>query len=222
MKVFEFKKIFAAFFLLMFFLTAQNVHAEKTDWADQNFNFKAVKKIVIFDIDSVVNLSSYGSAVQQKVSGDYLEKATKKSKCQVITEGQAQQILGGVSREVLRQNIESIADAWVECRIKNWQDSYYIVPEHTVWEQKRMTRTHRRSDGSSWEETYYITVPVTYPPRRVDVSDISVSLEAFSAKTKQSIFARDDVRGRESAQAQKDMFGRICNSFFEDFGKKVK
>ena len=222
MKVFELKKFFATFFLLTFFFATQNVHAEKTDWLDQSFNFKAVKKIVVFDLDSAVNLSSYGSAVQHKVSGDYLERATKKSKCQVITEGQARQMLGGVSREVLKENIGNIADAWVECKIKVWNDSYYIVPEHTVWEQKKMTRTHRRSDGSSWEETYYITVPVTYPPRRVDVSDISASFSAFSAKTGNEIFVRDDVRQRESAQAQKDMFGRMCNSFFEDFGKKVR
>ena len=222
MKVFDFKKFFGAFFLLMFFLTAQTVHAEKTDWEDKSFNFKGVKRIVVFDIDSAVNLSSYGSAVQFKVRGDYFDKAAKKSKCQVITEEQARQMLGGVSREVLRQNIASITDAWVECKIKLWKDSYYIVPEHTVWEEKRMTRTHRHSDGSSWEETYYITVPVTYPPRRVDVSDIAASFEAFSARTGQPIFVRDDVRSREDAQAQKDMFGRMCNSFFEDFGKKVK
>lgn len=222
MKMFDLKKFFGAFFLLIFFLTAQSVHAEKTDWMDKSFNFKSVKKIVVFDIDSAVNLSSYGTAVQYKVRGDYFEKATKKAKCQVITEEQARQMLGGVSREVLKQNIGSIADAWVECKIKLWKDSYYIVPEHTVWEQKKMTRNHRRSDGSSWEETYYITVPVTYPPRRVDVSDIAVTLEAFSAQSRQPIFVRDDVRQREDTQAQKDMFGRICNSFFEDFGKKVK
>ena len=36
------------------------------------------------------------------------------------------------------------------------------------------------------------------------------------------IFARKDVRDREDFQAQKGMFGRICNSFFEDFGKKIR
>lgn len=222
MRVFDLKNFFAVFFSLIFFLTAQNVHAEKTDWTDQNFNFKAVKKIVVFDIDSAVDLSRYGSAIQYKVSGDYLDRAMKKSKCQVITEAQARQMLGGVSREVLRQNIGTIADAWVECKIKLWKDSFYIVPEHTVWEEKRMTRTHSYGDGSTWEETYYITVPVTYPPRRVDVSEIISSFEAFSAQTKQPIFVRDDSRDREDYQAQKDMFGRMCNSFFEDFGKKVK
>ena len=114
----------------------QSVHAEKTDWLDQSFQFKSVKKIVVFNIDSAVDLSGYGSATLHKVSGDYFDKAAKKSKCQVITEEQARQMLGGVGREALRQNISSIADAWVECKIKNWKDSYYIVPEHTVWEKK--------------------------------------------------------------------------------------
>lgn len=215
------KKFFGALFLLTCFFIPQIVHAEKTDWLDNSFNFKGVKKIVVFDITYAVNLNDKGNAVIYKIRSDYLDRAMKKSKCQVITETQAQQILGSTDREFLRQNVQSIADAWAECKIKNWRDSYYIVPERTVWESKRMTRT-ATYDGSTWEEDYYITVPVTYPPYRVDVSDLAASFEIHDARTGNPIFVRDDVRSREDAEAQKDMFGRMCNSFFEDFGKRVR
>lgn len=215
------KVLIKIFLCAVMILIPQIVSAEKIDWQDNNFNFKAVKRIVLFNITSAVDLSSYGSAIQYKIQSDYIDKA-KKSRCMIITEEQAKQMLGVNGRDAIKQNISAIADAWVECKIKNWKDSYYIIPARTVWEDKRMTRKHRNRDGSTWEETYYITVPVTYPPRRVDVSDITTTFEIFSANTKNPIFVRDDVRSREDAQAQKNMFGRMCNSFFEDFGKKVK
>ena len=220
------KIIFCVFLLPIIFLLPQTVHAEKTDWADDSFNFKSIKRIVLLDVTANVNFNSMG-ATAYKIQSDYQGKASK-TKCTIITENQAKQILGLNSanessvREAIKNNITSIADAWVECDIPIWKDSYYIVPEQTVWESRKMSRWHRRSDGSSWEETYYITVPVTYPPRRVDVSDISATFKVFDAKTGKVIFIRDDVRNREDASAQKDMFGRMCNSFFEDFRKKMK
>ncbi|MBQ7453867.1 MAG: hypothetical protein IJS69_02265, partial [Selenomonadaceae bacterium] len=68
----------------------------------------------------------------------------------------------------------------------------------------------------------YVQVPVTYPPRRVDVSSIQMTLQMFEARNGSLIFARKDVRDREDYQAQKGMFGRITNSFFEDVGKKIR
>ena len=226
MKAFISKIFFCVFFLPMIFFMPQIVHAEKTDWADKSYNLKSVKRIVLLDVTSNVNLNNLG-AVQYKIQSDYQDKS-KKSKCTVITEEQARQMLNlnnmdkNSARNAIKNNIGTIADAWLECNISIWKDSYYIVPARTVWEDKRMTRRHRNSDGSTWEEVYYITVPVTYPPHRVDVSDISASFKVFGANNHDVIFARDDVRSRNDANAQKDMFGRMCNSFFEDFGKKVK
>ena len=214
------KVLMKIFLCALIILSSQIVSAEKTDWQDKNFNFKAVKKIVLLNLTSDVDLRGYGSAIQYKIQGDYLDKS-KKTKCQVITEDMAKNLLSVGSRDEIKKNINQIADGWIECKIKNWKDSYYIIPAHTEWEEKKMTRRHRRSDGSSWEETYYITVPVTYPPRRVDVSDIIASFELYNSQGN-PIFVREDVRSRESFQAQKDMFGRMCNSFFEDVGKKTK
>ena len=226
MKSFVLKIFFCVFFLPIIFLLPQTVHAEKTDWVDKSYYFKGVKRIVLFDVTSSVEIAGT-EAVRYKIQGDYTDKASK-TKCTIITEDQARQMLGVsamdryTARDVIKNNIQSIADAWVECNITTWKDSYYIVPARTVWESKKMSRWHRRSDGSSWEETYYVTVPVTYPPYRVDVSDLAVSFKAYGANNHSAIFVRDDVRSRNDAVAQKDMFGRMCNSFFEDFRKNMK
>jgi hypothetical protein len=63
---------------------------------------------------------------------------------------------------------------------------------------------------------------VTYPPRRVDVSTIEMTLKVYESRSGMEIFSRRDVRDREDFQAQKGMYGRICNSFFEDVGKKIR
>ena len=195
------KNFLSAIFLLCCFLITQSVSAEKTDWADKSFNFKAVKKIVLHNISDEAGLGSLGAIQKQKLLSSYKDGA-KKLKCEVATEGEG--------------------DLYIECKIKKWHDDYYIIPEHTVWEQKTMYRTRRDRDGNKYEEKYYITVPVTYPPRRVDVSDLVVNFEVYDARTGEMVFGREDNRRREDAEAQLGMFGRMCNSFFSDFNKKVK
>lgn len=222
------KKFFlCVFFLPLIILLPQIVHAEKTDWFDKSYNFRGIKKIVLFDVTSSVAVEG-NEAVRFKIQGDYQDKASKKTKCEIITEDQARKLLGlstqdrYTARDIIKNNISTIADAWIECNIGLWKDSYYIVPARTVWEDRKMTRHHRRSDGTSWDETYYITVPVTYPPYRVDVSDLAVSFKVYGANNGSEIFVREDIRSRNDAVAQKNMFSRMCNSFFEDFKKKIK
>lgn len=215
-------KIFVCLLLLpMFIFIPQTVNAEKTDWYDRSFYFKNLRRIVLLDLDATADLGYVGNAAAYKVQSDYYDKAIKKSKCTIITEDQAKSMLGVRSREALIQNISAVADGWVQCTVKTWDSSYYIIPARTVWESKRMTRSVRTGDGSYWEEEYYVNVPVTYPPRRVDVSNLAVSFELFSTYGN-AVFVRDDVRSREDPDAQKDMFGRMCNSFFEDLGKKIR
>ena len=200
------KNFLGAFFLLACFLIPQSVSAEKTDWADKSYNFKAAKKVIIMNIQSNVDFGGRGNIFKQKLVSNYFD-SVKKLKCQIYTE---------------QDQAAADADLRVECTITNWTDRYYIEPEHTVWEEKPMYRRKRDSDGKSYEEKYYVTVPVTYPPRRVDVSDLSVSFEVYDMRTGKMVFGREDVRSRNDARAQEGMFGRICNSFFSDLNKKIK
>ena len=204
------KYFFGAFFLLTIFLIPQITSAEKNDWIDKNFNFKSVKTVAVMNVTTEVDLGSKGNIFKQKLLSSYFDGA-KKIKAKVLTENQIGQ-----------SNLSEVADLRVECTIKTFENSYYIIPERTVWEEKRRTRTYRDRDGNRQEETYYVTVPVTYPPRRVDVSDLVVSFEVYDTKTGQLVFGREDNRRREDDQAQQGMFGRMCNSFFSDFGKKLR
>ena len=217
------RKIFSAVLLLTFLILPQIVSAEKTDWRDDNYNFKRVRTVVLMNIRDDADLSHISNAVQMKIEGDY-NKSANKLKCQVLTEDQARRMLGmgNASPDRLRASLSDIADMWIDCDIKVWKDSYYIVPARTVWENRKRTRKIRNRWGYWEEESYYESVPVTYPPYRVDTSDIIAVFEAHDARTGRTVFTREDDRSRNDANAQKDMFGRMCNSFFEDLGKRVK
>ena len=230
------KKFFGAIFLLMILILPQNVFAEKTDWFDRNFYFKNLRTVIVFDVTANSGLNYGGSIALRNMQDTFIDNS-RKLKCNVITEAQAYRALGyqlGMNleslaysnplqaRQIVMQNAYRIADAWVVANIDDFANNYYIEPERTVWEQKKETRTYYDRSGRRHEETYYVQVPVTYPPRRVDVSTIEMTLQVFEARNGALIFARRDVRDRNDYQAQKGMFGRICNSFFEDVGKKVR
>ncbi len=225
-----FKKVFSVVLLLAMMSLPQIVSAEKTDWFDRNFNFRNIRSVIVFDATS--NQGMGGDSITRRNLQDvYIQNAQKNLRCNIITEAQAQRMLNIDSlaysnpmqaRHVIMQNAYQIADAWVVANVDAWDDSSYVKPGYTIWEQRRQTRRYYDRHGNRHEETYYIQVPVNYPPQRVDVSTIQMTLQVYEARRGELIFARKDVRDREDYQAQKGMFGRICNSFFEDFGKKIR
>ena len=225
-----FKKVFSVILLLAMMSLPQIVSAEKTDWFDRNFYFRNIRSVIVFDVTS--NPGMGGDPITRRTLQDvYIQNAQKNLRCNIITEAQAQRMFNVESlaysnplqaRYVIMQNAHQIADAWVVANVDIWDDSSYVKPGYTVWEQRRQTRRYYDRHGNRHEETYYIQVPVTYPPQRIDVSTIQMSLQVYESRNGSMIFARKDVRDREDYQAQKGMFGRICNSFFEDFGKKIR
>lgn len=210
------------------------VSAEKVDWKDPGFDFHRVHRVLLADIET--SAARFDSPMmEQKVRSSYPTFA-KKMKCQFITGDQARRqmsLLLGVDLETMfrtdpqrasqlyRENLTKVADVWVEGKIKVWKNDYYIEPQRTVWEQKRMERRVYDRNGIGHNESYYVTVPVTYPARRVDVSSLTISFEVHDARTGRLVMGRDDIRSRQDYNAHDGMYERICKSFFSDFGDKI-
>ena len=231
------KKFFGVMILLAVMTLPQNVSAEKTDWFDRNFYFRNIRTVIVFDVTADRRAEYGGSIALRNMQDTFVQNAQKNLRCQILSEAQARRALSyelGMdleslaysnperARKIVEDNAYRIADAGIFANVDVWENNYYIQPARTVWESKRETYTYYDHHGRRHEETRYIQVPVTYPPQRVDVSSIQVSLQVFEARNHNLIFARKDVRDREDYSAQKGMFGRICNSFFEDFNKKLR
>ena len=219
--------------LLAMLAVSTNASAEKTDWYDRGFNFRAIRTVIVLDMTATPGIDYGGSIALRSMQETFLRDASK-LRCNIISEAQARQMLSyqlGMNlnamsyeqaRHVIIGNAYRIADAWIVGNIDNLANTYYVEPARTVWEQKKETRTYYDAWGVRREESYYVQVPVTYPPRRVDTTSIQVSMEVHEARGGAPIFARKDVRDREDYQAQSGMFGRISNSFFEDVAKRMR
>ena len=226
------RKIFGAILLLAIVLP-QAVSAEKTDWYDRNFYFRNLRTVIVLDMTVTPGIDYGGSTALRNMQETFLSDS-RKLKCNVITEAQARQMLSyqlGMNldaipyeqaRHVIINNAYRIADGWILGNVDNLANTYYVEPARTVWEQKEESRTYYDAWGNRREETYYIQVPVTYPPRRVDVTSIQVTMQVYESRGGAMVFSRRDVRDREDYQAQKGMFGRISNSFFEDVAKRMR
>ena len=228
------RAVFALLLGVWLALLPQAASAEKTDWKDNNYDFSRVRRVMVYNVDlTAANFSSDMKA--HKYRSDFPEYA-KKLRCEVLTEEQAWRrvslALGvdldaiartdpGRAQQLFAENLSRVADAWIQSRVLKWENTYYIIPEHTEWEQKRIDRSYRDRNGRWVNDYYYITVPVTYPPRRVDVSRLNMSFEVHDVKTGKMIFGREDDRDREDYDAQDGMYERICKSFFGDFGDKI-
>lgn len=231
------KKFFGVILLLAMMTLPQNVSAEKTDWFDRNFYFRNIRTVIVFDLTAGRNADYGGDIALRSMQDTFIENAKKNLRCNVLTEAEARRRLGydlnmdlermaysepQRARKILEENAYRIADVGVFANVDAWENNYYIEPARTVWETKKETYTRYDHHGRRYEETRYIQVPVNYPPRRVDVSTVQVSMKVFEARNHNLIFARKDERDRNDYNAQQGMFGRIANSFFEDFNKKIR
>ena len=215
--MYSIQKIFGVMFLLACLILPQTVSAEKKDYKDSYYNFRGVRSVVLLDVSSNIDFRRYGNIFVQKLRNGYYDNA-RQLKCETITEEEARRMEGSSDP----RNFDRVADLYIQCDIKDWSNDYYIVPERTTWEQKKMYRTVRDRNGNKYEESYYVTVPVTHPPYRVDVSKIAVEFEVYDTHTGKMVFGRSDVRDREDKEAQDGMYGRICHSFFQDLAKLIK
>lgn len=226
------RKIFGAILLLAIVLP-QAVSAEKTDWYDRNFYFRNLRTVIVLDMTVTPGIDPGGSIALRNMQETFLSDSSK-LRCNIISEAQARQQLSyqlGMNlnampyeqaRHVIIDNAYRIADGWILGNVDNLANTYYVEPARTVWEQKQETRTYYDAWGNRREESYYVQVPVTYPPRRVDTTSIQVTMQVYDARSGAMVFARKDVRDRDDFQAQKGMFGRISNSFFEDLAKRMR
>ena len=228
------RAVFAMLLGVWLALLPQAASAEKTDWKDNAYDFSRIRRVLVYNVDlSAANLSS--GMKEHKYRSDFPEYA-KKMGCEVLTEEQAWRrvslALGvdldaiartdpGRAQQLFAENLSRVVDAWVQSRVLKWENTYYIIPEHTEWEQKRIDRSYRDRNGHWVNDYYYVTVPVTYPPRRVDISRLNMSFEVYDVRTGRLIFGREDARDREDYDAQDGMYERICKSFFGDFGDKI-
>lgn len=230
------KKLFGVLLLMTLLSLPLTTSATKDDRYDRNYNFRAIRNILLFDATVTLGMD-YGGQAGLNSLQDTFRQSARQLRCNVITEAQARQMLSWQlgtdlnalnlsnpmqARLIISQNAARICDAWIIGNVDSIANNSYIKPEYTSWETRKEKRTVYDAWGRRHEETYEVQVPVTHPPQRVDESAIQMTIQVFDSRSGAQIFTRRDVRDREDYQAQGGMYGRICHSFFEDFNKKLR
>ena len=219
-------------------LPARQVSAEKTDWKDNAYSFSTIQRILLYDPNFSAAKGQEMTEFAEKIASAAYPQQAARGKCEVITLAQASQRLSALlgtdvdalvrtdpakAKALLDENILKIADAWVTCKVTDWRNGSYVVPERTVWETRKAEETRRDKNGNKRTHTYTYTVPVTYPPYTVKYSRCNVEFELYDARTGKMVFARRDARDKEGGyDNQEGMFERITKAFFDDVGKKAK
>ncbi len=199
--------------LCLTILCTLSVSAEKTDWVDKGYDFTKVQTVLVYGV-KFIDTSEFDNDIMARALLDEYYKNAARPKYKLLD-----------GRDMIQGQTEIPygVDLYVTSELTQWHDDYYIKPGYTSWESREEKRRVRRHDGSWYEETYYTTVPVVHPPQRIDTSTVRMKFGVYDARTGQQVFAREDFRVRDdSFHGQKGMFGRICKSFFEDLGKKIK
>ena len=208
--------------------------AEKRHWADSEYPFSRVRRILLFDLDTTQMPNStidrrqaediFKRLAKEKLGGRLvsLEEAARLLDPQIdanvtalLTSDRAQ------AAALIREHAQRVADVWLEGRVDTWENDSYIREAYTEWEQKACTRVIKDSEGKTYEETYYVTVPVYHPACRVWYSDIHVTFEVHDAASGRLLMTREDDRDRGGTHRQDGMFERICKSFYGDLAKTI-
>lgn len=216
------KKFFGALFVLTLLVLPQKVSA--IDRIDSSFDFRNLRAVIILDmtVDSRFNVG--GSSGLHSLQ-NLLDKNARRLGCTVYTQQQALQLLGvsGLDyvqgRRYIMENAYQIADAWIDANITSWETQSYVEAERTVWESRNRDEIYGYNQNLKKEEQR--SVPVTYPPQRVDVSTIQVTFEVYDARRNMKVFEREDALSRKTFQYHLNLFDEMSNSFFAEVARMI-
>lgn len=229
------KKVFLLLCIIL--LISQTVFAEKQEWVDKTYDFTKIKKVLVYPL-SVPDTIKNG-IVEKGLAEAYIEK-TKLPDVQIVdlsTLLYAIQRDTGIDilalrkvdpKEAIKQldiHTPDYVDAVIYAEITNYgtgskyrESSSYTTTEYetsyingprgtTATVQSPVNKTHVIPGGDAL---------VLYAGVRWDIRD---------AKTNNVIFSRIDSRskmpGRFESGTPENMYKRILDSFFKDFGGKL-
>ena len=206
------KKFFATLLMTIFFITCSaTVYAEKTDWADENYEFSNVKRVYLCAVDTS-SFTDLDASTVEKIQNSCKKFADK-------------------LKGVVFVDSEEFADVKIVTKITRWTNWNRPVPEsievyYEGWENRRV----KDRDGKWRTESHHKTSRAYFPSanrreRKIPAHNVQESLlkvffEVYDAKNENLIMRREDVRDKGGWYKQAEMFKRSCKDFFKVLDKK--
>lgn len=218
---------------LCMILLAGVAGAEKTDYKNENYNFKAIKTIAIYDVD-FEHVKIDNDILKKNLQSVY-EKKAKDTGLGVMTGevvmrkmslglGQDLDTLAvkdpAAADKLYDEHLKDYVDAYVTAVMKTYEGESVHHPGYTTME-KRTKHVKITDNGKVRDIAFEYEEPVYHPDYYTYNFYTAVEFHVYDAKTNEEIFSRLDTRGRQDNQG-KDMYERICGNFFGDLSGLIK
>ena len=233
------KKFFGILFLLVTLIFSQPVHAEKTDWFAQNYDFRGIRSVILLDVTVNPELDYGGMIGLRGLQNTFRNRCRQVlyPQIQFFSEDEAMIFIGTQlnmnleklslenpteARLIVMNNAWRMADAFILGSIESWGDRSYTPSSNISYAKIVENRTYYDERGHARPDTVIVPLPAQYLPEGTDVPAIGMILRAYSTKNESIIFERYEMRIRRSDESQTELFSSMCESFSKDFLSKIR
>lgn len=211
-------------------------HADKTKWANPNYDFSQLRNIDLvsisivepyedaFSVDDMASEKIIGDLQKALAKRDFTFKSSVESNLTITREAAAQLAKDALSSSYSTETVKIAPEATADLKIIAHKFGYRtrIIPAH----QEPRTRTFKeksKDNNGNWVERDVQRTVYEYVPETTAYdAQIDVSFQVFDPATGKIIFNLRDVRERSQDSDTTDMWKRMVNYFAQELQKAVK
>lgn len=228
-------RCFAVMLASVFFLLSGTASAHVEDWSEPGYNFKAIKKILVYDLDtSAVDLET--DIAEKNFQSAFWEQA-KKQKIEIINLKRAENQVSlaeykdidalrikdpAAAEEMWKNTLPRVVDAYAKTQYLRYEYTSRVIPAHTEWRTRWVKHTYYDREGRKHEESHPEEYPEYVPEKTIWTLHQQVRFDVYDAKTNKCIYSRNESRSDDFAGDGKGIFVKIVRNSFKDFLKRQR
>lgn len=231
------KKLLLLFTLVVTMLALPlAAHADKTKWANPNYDFSQLHDISLtsisvvesyddnFSTDDMTNEKIIGTLQQSLNKRNFSFNSEVESNLTISKDDAAKLVKDAMSNTYGGDNTKIAPNASAELKIIAHKFGYRtrIIPAHQEPRTRKFTEKSKDNKGNKVERDVYRTVYEYVAEQTVYDAQIDVSFQLFDPATGKIIFNLRDVRERAQDSDTTDMWKRMSNFFAQELEHTIK
>ena len=231
------KKLLLFFTLAIALLALPLVaHADKTKWANPNYNFSKLQNIDLvsisivepyedsFSVDDMASEKIISALQKSLAKRNFSFESSVESNLMITKEAAAKLAKDALASAYSTETIKIAPETSAELKIISNKFGYRtrIIPAHEEPRTRTFKEKAKDNNGNWVERNVERTVYEYVPERTVYDAQLDVSFQLFDPATQKIIFNLRDVRERSQDSDTTDMWQRMANYFAQELAKAAK
>ena len=200
------KRFVIALSMLLCLTAATALAADKSDWYDKSYNFKAIRSAMVYSMD-FSDADGVNSDIEARELNEIYLDASQIPSYQMYSEK-----ISAVGETTITITAE-LVDYKIEER---------LIPAHWETHTEKTKGRYKDRDGKWRYGDIETEVKEWVEDKYVDDSRVTIRFRAVDVSSGREIFVREEGRVHKDSTNRKGVFTRICKTFFSDFKKKMK